>query len=113
MSKTLKTRPIDIRMFDKRDNGLVLVERHNHKDGRECDLPERNIKANIEHVTNLEHPSESCRWDWQYNGHGVCGCAMCTGKFSRKWENRKDRHATKTEIHKALLDGDEEKLETL
>lgn len=103
MSKTLKTRPIHVRMFDHKDKGLSLIEVHNHQDGKECNLPPKGVSANHDHIEENgffhSHLSTICHWQWQYNGHGVCGCNMCVNKFENRWERRKNRHEIKRELH--------------
>lgn len=99
MSKTLKTRPLYIRMFDYRDKGMELIDIHNHENGRECDLPAKNAHDNAEHIASNGGSSAGlCFWDWAYNGHGVCGCAMCTNRFDNRWDRRRDRHTTKAAL---------------
>lgn len=105
MSKTLKTRPLGVRIFDKRDHGVSAKEYHNHENGRECDLPEARWKHQEEHLENVESDrNEVCHWEFSYNGHNICGCRMCTSHHERKEENVKDRHKAKDELHRYNVD---------
>lgn len=102
MSKTYKTRPLSVRMHDKKDHGVGVEECHNHVN-RECDLPIRDYQTNAIHVDEYEgSPEDICHWSFTYTGKGLCGCKMCTGQFTRKLENRIDRRKTKQELQKAV-----------
>lgn len=103
MSRTFKTRPLDVRIFDPKDKKITREEIHNHANGRECDLPEPDAKSQLEHLENPDI-AHKCYWKWSYNGRGVCGCPQCTGKYEHKEENRRTRHSAKKEIDKALAE---------
>lgn len=112
MSRTRKTRPLQVRMADVKDYGVGYEEVHNHIDGRECDLPE-NINSKVLNPDSLKYIENnvSCHYSFTYQGVNICGCKMCTGHDIRKHENRKQRHAAKQGLHNALksrqMDGDE------
>jgi hypothetical protein len=100
VSKTHKTRPLDVRMLDPKDTAAGIVESHNHEKGY-CDLPERNHKA-IEERHKLimadEYPVPSrdrCTFNFAYKGVNICGCPICSQKFARREERRKIRHEGK------------------
>jgi hypothetical protein len=100
VSKTHKTRPLDVRMLDPKDIAAGIAESHNHEKGY-CDLPERNHKA-IEERHKLimadEYPVSSrdrCSFNFAYKGVNICGCPLCTAKFARREERRKIRHESK------------------
>jgi hypothetical protein len=105
MSKTLKTRPLHVRILDPKDHAAGIEEHHNHEKGF-CDLPERNAKAIEERYEALrsgEYPfknSETCRYDFSYTGVGICGCILCTGQPWRKQSTRNTRHAAKETLAK-------------
>jgi len=105
MSKTLKTRPLHVRILDPKDHAVGIAEHHNHEKGF-CDLPERTAKAieeRHEQLVNGDYPfktRETCRYDFSYTGVGICGCTMCTGQDSRKLKARKTRHAVKETLAK-------------
>ncbi len=104
MSKTYKTRPLSVRMHDRKDHGVGIEEYHNHVN-RECDLPTRDYQANLVHIEENEKNDgwlhEICHWSFTYTGKGLCGCKMCTEQIFRKAENRKERHRVKQELQKA------------
>lgn len=100
MSKTLKTRPLSVRMFDKRDNSVGVKEIHHHAKGF-CDIPERAIKAVQEqHETEGYVHNKSCTYYFAYRGVNICGCRMCTGHDFRKQKNRRGRHNEQMELLK-------------
>lgn len=103
MSKTFKTRPLYVRIFDRKDNGVKRKAVHQHEGGRECDLPNPDVKSNLAHN---EDPAlyRKCYWNWSYNGRGVCGCPQCTRKYEHKEENRHFRRGAKKEIEQALIE---------
>lgn len=106
MSRTDKTRPIFVRMVDHKDVKVGILARHNHVKGY-CDLPDRHdAKAIMEHhnVRRADY-NDSCHWNFSYKGVNICGCSMCTGKFSRREERRAQRHAAKASlaVHKNLV----------
>lgn len=102
MSKTIKTRPLWVRLSDPRDKTVGVTESHNHVKGF-CDLPENNPKAIQDHYDDLrEHSTHSyksaCKYLFSYQGANICGCRMCTGHDYRKQENRKNRHENKVSL---------------
>lgn len=101
MSKTLKTRPLSVRMLDKRDNSVGVTEIHRHNKGF-CDIPARTIKAVQEQheATDFER-GKSCSYDFTYKGINICGCKMCTAQDYRKQKNRRGRHNEQMELLKA------------
>lgn len=105
MSKTLKTRPLHVRILDPKDHAVGIAEHHNHEKGF-CDLPERTAKAiedRYEVILNGDYPfkhRETCRYDFSYTGAGICGCVMCTGQPARKMKARKIRHTAKDTLAK-------------
>lgn len=100
MSKTHKTRPLDVRMLDPKDTAAGITESHNHEKGY-CDLPERNYKAIGERHRQIaadEYPVPSrdrCTFNFAYKGVNICGCPTCSAHFSRREERRKIRHEGK------------------
>lgn len=105
MSRTIKTRPLVVRMLDPKDHSVGVSELHRHDKGY-CDLPARNIDAVLEREELLrsgeyEVPySETCDYSFSYVGVEVCGCAMCTEQDERKAKARKTRRETKVELRK-------------
>lgn len=105
MSKTLKTRPLHVRILDPKDHAVGIAEHHNHEKGF-CDLPERTAKAieeRHEEMVSGEYPyktRETCRYDFTYTGVGICGCTLCTGQPERKLKARKTRHTAKGTLAK-------------
>lgn len=84
MSKTIKTRPLWVRMADSTDKAVGAVAVHNHI-GRDCDLPDRTYRG----ISQQNH--YGCHYEFAYNGVNVCGCKMCTSHYERKHENRVNR----------------------
>lgn len=105
MSKTLKTRPLHVRILDPKDHTIGLAEHHNHTKGY-CDLPERTIQALSEREEQMakgEYPhrrKESCSYDFSYKGVGICSCLMCSDRIGRKKKARKVRHSIKNDLVK-------------
>lgn len=106
MSRTYKTRPLAVRMLDKKDNAVGVEEVHNHKDGRECDLPPYDAKSMMNDPRKGIYTK--CHYYFVYKGVNICGCRMCTGQEDRKTENRKARHSAKNELHKSMVEHDYE-----
>lgn len=100
MSRTYKTRPLEVRMVDKKDNAVGVEEVHNHTYGRECDLPPYDAKE------IMNDPRESinnkCHYFFVYRGVSICSCHTCSGKEEYKAQNRKTRHQTKKELHETI-----------
>lgn len=107
MSRTRKTRPLHVRMADPKDHGVGYVEVHNHADGRECDLPEHPLAKDMEDkvtspMGSIIQPHRPCHYSFSFNGHGLCGCRMCTGHDEHIRGNRKSRHDAKHDLHEVL-----------
>lgn len=96
MSKTYKTRPLSVRVADATDNGVGCKEFHDHRDGI-CDLP----PSPVEQVKMREQTK--CHWSYYYNGHGLCGCGMCTERDERRSERRKNRHESKQSLRTFMI----------
>lgn len=113
MSKTFKTRPIDVQMFGKNPT-LKSEPIHDHRDGRECDLPEPDYTSHVNHGGS-NPPVRNCYWTFQYNGKNLtCGCPMCTRQVERKEDRRRDRHAAKTSLREAVkANGNDEVLDAI
>ena len=94
MSKTWKTRPLDVRVHDRRDRGAHGVEVHDHADGV-CNLLEEEPTNTT--VTSFAMPGK-CAIVWEYNGAGVCGCRMCTDHYERREDRRRRRWASKQQL---------------
>jgi hypothetical protein len=99
MSRTRKTRPIEVRMADKSDKGVGAITDHDHANG-ECTLPETPT-AQLK-LTNAQWRTLTCRWHYQYTGHGLCGCQMCTDRVGK--ENK--RHERRVTDKKAVQNWD-------
>lgn len=93
MSKTLKTRPLSVRVHDRKDLGAHGVEVHDHTNGV-CDLQED--PGNSE-VMTFAMPGK-CAIVWEYSGTGVCGCRMCTYHYERREDRRRRRWASKQQL---------------
>lgn len=94
MSKTYKTRPLSVRVADVKDNGVGIKEVHDHRNG-ECDLPSSPVEQlKIEGTTK-------CHWSYAYNGRGLCGCGLCTERFQRRMDRRRERHNSKRSLRNA------------
>ena len=96
MSKTYKTRPLDVRIADPNDHGVDAKEHHNHADGELCDLPESPREA-------LKLPHTNCHYEYAYNGHGLHSCPLCTDKFGRQKKRRRERREAKETLRKEQL----------
>ena len=81
MSKTDKTRPIQVRLWDDLDKVPYHVCL-----GKDCDLP-----SSLEQ--DLAQPSEPghCIWVFNYTGINVCSCNLCSGRDYRLLAKRSDR----------------------
>lgn len=101
MSKTDKTRPLDVRMMDPKDNAIGMAERHDHRKGV-CTLPERNVKAERAAQENNNGHWTDCYYIWTYQGVNMCGCKMCTDAEPRREERRARRHQVKTQLRTNL-----------
>lgn len=103
MSRTIKTRPLFVRVMDPKDHTVGVRETHHHEKGY-CDLPPRTIEAVMERYELIRNGtyevsrSETCIYDFSYVGTNICGCALCTGQFERKEKARKDRRTTKVTL---------------
>lgn len=106
MSRTYKTRPLEVRMLDKKDNAVGVQEIHNHKNGRECDLPEYDAKKIMNDPRKNIY--QKCHYSFVYRGVHLCSCHICSGKEEFKAENRKNRHNMKTKLHKSVIEHDYE-----
>lgn len=102
MSRTYKTRPLEVRMLDKKDNAVGVQEVHNHKNGRECDLPPYDAKEIMNDTRKGIY--NKCHYFFVYRGVTLCPCNICTGKEEHKAENRKSRHTSKIELHKSIIE---------
>lgn len=97
MSKTLKTRPLRVRIVDSKDHKVDYIERHDHRGGRECDLPEKNEAKHGDVETK-------CFYDFKYIGVNLHACDMCSNNVDIRQENRSDRHETKKKLREAAKD---------
>lgn len=103
MSRTIKTRPLTVRVMDPKDHTVGVRETHNHEKGY-CDLPARTIESLNERYEMLAKGTyevsryDTCLYDFRYMGTNVCGCHMCTDHFERKISNRRSRHNTRVAL---------------
>lgn len=101
MSKTRKTRPLIVKIFDPTDKSVDIAESHSHEDGLECDLPSRkDLKAIID--AHQKGIYTRCDYTFSYVGKNLCGCKQCTGQDDRKIERRKTRHSAKKVIEESI-----------
>ncbi|MBC9706055.1 MAG: hypothetical protein H9W81_13985 [Enterococcus sp.] len=104
MSRTIKTRPLHVRVMDPKDHSVGVEEIHNHTKGY-CDLPERTIDALNERYELLASGEyevsrkDTCLFSFSYKGTNICGCLMCTGQMERKEKARRTRHETRTSLN--------------
>ncbi len=87
MSRTKKTRPLIVRMADKTDTRVEYSEHHNHESGV-CTLP---ASPKDQFKNGHSRASGGCYYEWEYNGHRVCGCPMCTEKIERRINVKRTR----------------------
>lgn len=99
MSKTLKTRPLRVRIMDSKDHKVDYSEHHDHTGGRECDLPEKNEfkHGDVETV---------CYYTFKYIGVNLHACDMCSDNVAIRQENRSNRHETKKKLREAVKNDD-------
>lgn len=90
MSKTTKTRPYNVRLFDKKDKNFKMRIEHNHEEG-ECDLSEPNFEANHE-----GQQGKRCRYVFEYAGVNICACISCGDK--RRYNNLKSSVRRETHV---------------
>ena len=88
MSRTDKTRPYYVRLFDSED--LTKVPHHRHETG-ECDLPETFDDT-------VQNPNSNCFYDFFYTGTSLCSCDWCTGKPWLRASSKALRH----KVHQIL-----------
>lgn len=79
MSKTDKTRPFDVQMWDPHSR-IKKVAHHDHRLGG-CDLP-----ATYEEHAAATWPLPArfhtrCQWSLDYTGIGFCSCSWCDGDW--------------------------------
>lgn len=101
MSRTLKTRPLFVRLADEKDKGVGYIEVHNHKN-RGCDLPQDLIPKNTFYNSKVRVEDIPCHYTWLFTGTNLCACNMCTGHEEHKRENRKNRHEDKIKARNAI-----------
>lgn len=89
MSKTWKTRPIHIRAADSHDHGVDIDVHHDHRTGG-CDLPAVPERSKVSDT--------NCYYIWQYNGHGLHSCGLCTDKYGRKAKRKSERSKAKRDL---------------
>ena len=80
------------------------VARHDHRSG-DCDLVPLETWVREANVDSIALRDQRCWWEVPQSflaEHHICGCAMCTGRFSRRAERKQDRAQAKREIDKAL-----------
>lgn len=90
-----------VRVTDKNDKGVNLTEEHDHRKS-ECTLPE-SADAQLK-LTHDEALALICHYNWGYNGHGVCGCPMCTDRWGKESKKKAERAEGKREARAALED---------
>lgn len=89
MSRTLAHRPW-IAWFDTPSN---RIEEHHHEHGP-CDLPP--LSELCGHGAFLDGLDRRCRWTLdEHRLPNRCGCALCSGSWSRRMDRREDRHRSK------------------
>jgi hypothetical protein len=77
----------------------VCVEVHDHRDGP-CDLP--TLAEFLHAVKDGGWPHDQCcGWDIDIRAiPPTCGCSLCTGRFERRWERRRDRHQARLALQR-------------
>lgn len=95
MSKTDKTRPWWVKASERAMVTCVPV--HRHEDGL-CDLPDDPREA-------MGPRRNSCYWTAStlttYGPGSGCGCAMCTLRWERRADRRRDRHTARLQARVA------------
>lgn len=94
MSKTWKTRPLMVRMADKRDTGAGIQESHDHTQGS-CDLPGSPEEQ-------MSQTGTTCRYYFKYTGHKICSCNLCSDKFERRKSIKQTRQNKRSTIKEQL-----------
>lgn len=97
MSRTDKTQPFRVRMWD---GTLHRVAVHDHRDGI-CDLP-ADLAEDLDQL-DLDDgflQRDSCHWEFYFTGTFPCGCALCRDSGGLRDERRADRHR----VRRALTD---------
>lgn len=82
MSRTEKTQPFDVQLWD---GTLRKVAVHDHRDGI-CDLPDSLIADRAAPRIYSAYVG-NCRWDFDFTGTYICSCEMC--RPSRAYRRRK------------------------
>lgn len=76
MSRTDKTDPLDVKMWDRFNKGIGIEENHDHSKG-ECDLPKTYQEYRKRSWPNKDWFKYNCAWTWTYLGKHVCCCSLC------------------------------------
>lgn len=95
MSKTDKTRPLRVKIFDTH----TALEAHDHRLG-ECDLQSPSEWLRALEFEN-KHEFRRCSWDLRPSQmHKASdGCDMCTQSSYRRIKTRRERHRSHDEMH--------------
>ena len=86
------------------------VARHDHRTG-ECDLVDLDVWVKEATVDGESMRTQRCWWELPQAflaEHHICGCPLCTGRFSRRSKQKQERARAKRDIAKALRDEVEE-----
>lgn len=99
MSRTDKTQPFQIRLWD---GTLHRTAVHNHADGI-CDLPHTLAETLAQYDAGGGFcPPGACFWVFQYTGIKTCGCGLCRDSAGLRAERRNERHRVRRELNDAL-----------
>lgn len=83
MSKTDKTRPFHVKLWDDESN-IEKVAVHDHR-FNDCTLP----TSLPEHVASFS--VAGCYWEFWYTGVRTCACSMCSENVYYKQLQRRER----------------------
>jgi hypothetical protein len=91
LSRTDKTKPFWVKLAH---GDLAVVEKHDHTDGHQCDLPDPFDAFAFHRLTT------HCRREFFDTGTRVCCCPMCHGA---EWPDRDEPQRRRHERRQAKL----------
>lgn len=97
MSRTEKTQPFQVRLWD---GTLQRVAVHDHTNGV-CDLP-CNVAESMAQYGPSGRDRHACYWDLHFTGIYVCGCGICRNSAGLRDLRRADRHREKRRLREVL-----------
>lgn len=85
MSRTWKTRPLKVSMWDSSYKKIKMKAYHDHRNGA-CDLPDNYKDDRVNSWPNSNWYRMACSWGFVYTGRSTCacpGCSWCRPEYKR------------------------------